>query len=86
LGLNASGAIASQVKVTPLQLGFDQTVIGGQPWAQQVTLTNTGPGSVSVTGIAFSQPIFSETDNCTAPLPVNGTCVISGNGKALAAR
>jgi hypothetical protein len=68
--------IASQVTVSPLQLGFDGTVIGGQPWAQQVTLTNTGTDAVSVSGISFSQPIFSETDNCTAPLPANGTCAI----------
>jgi hypothetical protein len=83
IGLIASGAIASQVTVNPLQLGFDNTVIGGQPWGQQLTLTNTGPGSVSVSGVSFSQPIFSETDNCTAPLPVNGTCAIQVTAKPL---
>jgi hypothetical protein len=41
-----------------------------------VTLTNTGTNAVSVSGVSFSQPIFSETDNCTAPMPANGTCVI----------
>jgi hypothetical protein len=81
--LIASGMIASQVKVSPLQLGFDQTVIGGQPYAQQVTLTNTGTSPVSVSGVSFTQPIFSETDNCTAPLPANGTCVIQVTAKPL---
>ena len=40
-------------------------------------------GRVSVSGISFSQPIFSETDNCTAPLPANGTCVIQVTAKPL---
>jgi hypothetical protein len=81
--LIATGIIASQVTVSPLQLGFDGTVIGGQPYPQQVTLTNTGPGPVSVSGISFSQAIFSETDNCAAPLPVNGTCAIQVTAKPL---
>jgi hypothetical protein len=81
--LIASGMIASQVTVSPLQLGFDQTVIGAQLYAQQVILTNTGTDAVSVSGVSFSQPIFSETDNCTTPLPANGTCVIQVTAKPL---
>lgn len=76
ISLTATGAIASQVTVNPLELDFGDSVIGGQPYAQQVTLTNTGTDAVSVSGISFSQPIFSETDNCSAPLSSNGTCVI----------
>jgi hypothetical protein len=83
VGLLATGVIASQVTVNPLDVGFDQTVIGGQRYPQQVALTNTGPGPVSVSGISFSLPIFSETDNCTTALPANGTCVIQITAKPL---
>jgi hypothetical protein len=83
ISLYGSGVIASQVTVNPLQLGFDDSVIGSQSYAQQLTLTNTGSSSVSVSGISFSQPIFSETDNCTAPLPASGTCVIQVTAKPL---
>ena len=83
ISLIATGAIASQVTVNPLELGFGDSVIGGQSYAQQVTLTNTGADAVSVSGVTFSEPIFSETDNCTAPLPANGTCVIQVTAKPL---
>jgi hypothetical protein len=48
---------------------------------QSVTITNTGNAALTVTGFQFSQDAegntdFSETDNCSAAVPVSQSCVV----------
>jgi hypothetical protein len=77
------------LSLSPSQLNFGDVLIlsatGGGPSAPQtITLTNTGNAAFSVTTIALSNPLFSETDNCrtsstgTAPsIAPGGTCTIN---------
>jgi hypothetical protein len=75
--------------LSPSQLNFgDQLILsatGGGPSAPQtITLTNTGNAALSVTTIALSNHLFSETDTCrtsasgtTPSIAPGGTCTIS---------
>ncbi|HEX8814709.1 MAG TPA: choice-of-anchor D domain-containing protein [Terriglobales bacterium] len=63
------------VTVTPAKLTFKTQVTGTTSPAQASTVTNTGTGSVSVSKISTSGP-FTQSNNCPASLPVNGSCQI----------
>lgn len=74
---------ATAVTVTPTSLSFPSQSVGTTSAAQNVTLTNTGSQTLSITKIAAGTTNdFSETDNClTAPyfgvLGVSQSCSIS---------
>lgn len=63
--------------VSPTSLSFGSENLGAGSSPQQLTVTNTGNGSLKMLGVAAAGD-FSETDNCTSssPLPVSGTCTI----------
>src|SRR6202044_3427524 len=63
LQLSGTGQIDSAVSVSPLQLGWPQTVFGSG-YALAETLTNISSVSVPISSITFSLPDYSETDNC----------------------
>jgi hypothetical protein len=75
--LSARGLIPSTVSVYPLQLDFYHWIIGGKGYYRQVTLTNTGATASSVTGITFSSPIYSETDDCAPAIAPKASCTIN---------
>ena len=57
-----------------------QQVVGTTSAAQTVTLTNTGTGVMSLTGITVggaNATSFVQTNNCGASLAVNANCTIS---------
>jgi hypothetical protein len=65
------------VSLSPTSLTFTPQIVGTTSSSKTVTVTNTGPGALSVASIAFSGD-FSETDNCTgAPLLTGKKCTIS---------
>src|SRR6267143_2056217 len=69
----ATGPSAS---VSPTTLTFGNQNVGTTSAAQAVTLTNSGPGSLSITSIAASGD-FAQTNNCGSSLAANGTCTIN---------
>ena len=70
-----TGTTPATVSLSASSLTFSGQVIGTTSAAQTVTLTNTGGTSLSVSGIATSQP-FAETSNCPASLPGGTSCSI----------
>lgn len=74
--LFAQGEINSAVQVSPLQQDFFPTVVHLQSETFPVTLTNTAPSPLPITGIVFSLADYTETDDCAGQVPGNGTCTI----------
>jgi hypothetical protein len=64
------------VTLSPAQLGFAAQLLGTISSPLNVTLTNTGVGSLNIASIAATAN-FSETNNCPLSVPPNGQCVIN---------
>ncbi len=61
-------------------LTFPSVTAGGAASTQVETLTNTGAAALTVSGITFSgtnASNFTQTNTCSAAVPVNGTCAIT---------
>lgn len=63
------------VTLSPTSLSFGQQANGTTSGAQQVTLTNTGTGSLTISSIQTSSQ-FGETNTCGGSVAVGGTCTI----------
>ena len=61
---------------TPLSLGFAPRTVSTTSPAQVVTVTNNGPGVVTISSISVSGD-FAFTTNCATTLAVGATCTIS---------
>jgi len=72
-GSTGTGPSAS---LSPTSLTFASQNVGTTGAAQAVTLTNSGPGALSITSIATSGD-YAQTNNCGTSLAVNGTCTIN---------
>lgn len=78
VALTANG-VRSFIAFSPASLAFG-SVRGGQPGtAQTVTVTNTGDAPLNISGISFSGVGYTQTNTCSAPIAVGGTCVITVN-------
>ncbi|QNI31990.1 choice-of-anchor D domain-containing protein [Alloacidobacterium dinghuense] len=73
--LNGTGQIDSAVTVSPLQLGWPQTVLGSG-YSLDETLTNISSVSVPISSITFSLPDYTETDNCAGSIPAASSCTV----------
>ena len=73
--LSGIGAIPT-VSVTPASLTFPSQEVGTISTPQVVTVSNTSATVVTFSQISYSGD-FSETNTCTAPLPMGGSCQIS---------
>jgi hypothetical protein len=82
VSLSGTGVIPV-VTLSVSSLAFGNQGLNSTSAAQPITLTNTGPGALTITsvGIAGANPSdFAQTGNCpTSPatLAVNGTCTIN---------
>ena len=76
--LNGTGQIASAVTISPIQLQWFQVSLGTTS-QQSLMLTNTSSGTIPVSSISFSDPEFTETDNCAGTLAAGATCTIQVN-------
>jgi hypothetical protein len=75
-----TGTGTATVFVNPTSLAFPTQVLGTSSTAQNVTLTNAGATTLTITSIAFSganATDFSQTNNCGTSLAGNSTCTIS---------
>jgi hypothetical protein len=75
VALSGTGAF-STVSLTPASLTFPSQDLGTISPPQVVTVSNTGVTVVIFSQISYSGD-FSESNTCTAPLPVGGSCQIS---------
>ncbi len=80
--LVVSNVLAAQpsVGLNPSSLSFANQLVGSPSSPQQVTLTNTGNASLSITKIKISSGNsgdFSQTNNCGSSLKANASCTIN---------
>ncbi len=73
--LSGSGYTLS-ASLNPSSLTFASQLVGTASSPQNVTLTNTGSGTLSITGFTTSGN-FAQTNNCPAALSAGGTCTVS---------
>ena len=73
-------AAAPQVSLTPSSLAFGNQKVKIASAAKAITLSNTGSGTLSITGIAFTgtnTADFSQTNTCGTSVAAGGSCTIS---------
>jgi hypothetical protein len=78
IALTGTGVGTPAMSLSATTVAFGTEAINTESAAQVVTLTNTGTGSLSISGIALtganaSQFIYGTTTSCTT-IAVNGTC------------
>lgn len=67
------------VSLKPTSVDLGGWLSGSSSPAVPITLTNNGTGPLGITKISISgtnAADFSETDNCSAPIPVGGSCTV----------
>jgi len=75
VSLGGVGMINSQISVSPLQIDYGPNIVG-KTFAQPLGLTNTTGAAIPITGISFSLPDYTETDNCSGQVPANASCTL----------
>lgn len=78
--LTGTGAVVPDINVSPLALNFGGILVGQTSAVQTITVSNTGSGSLVITGITGpSDPSYIVTSNTClgASLGAGGTCQIS---------
>jgi FG-GAP-like repeat/Abnormal spindle-like microcephaly-assoc'd, ASPM-SPD-2-Hydin len=73
--LSGTGVVP-HVSLSATSLSFSAAQIGNSSVAQSVALSNTGSGSLTITGISSSGD-FAQTNNCGTSLAPAGSCQIS---------
>src|SRR5467141_1932861 len=78
VSLTGSGAtvIAPAVTLSPSPVGFGNQALNTSSVAQNVTLTNTGTGTLNLTSIVPSGD-YADTTTCAATLAAGSNCTIS---------
>ena len=69
-------AVAGPILFSPTSVSFPSTIVGATSPTQTATLTNNLATSVNISNIAVTAQ-FSQTNNCPATLPANGTCTFT---------
>jgi len=58
-------------------LSFGTQKVGTQSKPQQVTFTNTGTGTLTLSGIAISPRLFTQSNTCASSLAAGAHCTVS---------
>jgi len=74
--LLAASSLAQTVTLSPTSLSFGDVAVGSTSPAKNVTLSNTGTASLTISSIAASAP-FAETNNCGSSVLPGRKCIIS---------
>ncbi|MGA3026770.1 MAG: choice-of-anchor D domain-containing protein [Bryobacteraceae bacterium] len=81
VNLTSTGVAVPMASPSPGTLpAFNSTPVGATSSAQQVTLTSTGTGALTITSIAIggtNPGDFAQTNNCPGTLVVGASCTIS---------
>jgi len=75
--LQGMGISGGQGSLSVSSLSFPPQKVGTQSHPQQVTLTNTGTGSLKIISITSAPQFFSESNTCGPSLGPGASCVIS---------
>jgi hypothetical protein len=75
VSLGGVGMINSQVTVSPLEIDYGPNIVG-KTFTLPLGLSNTTGSAISITGISFSLPDYTETDNCSGQVPANSSCTL----------
>jgi Cep192 domain 4/Galactose oxidase, central domain len=79
--LTGTGVTATQiVSLSTNSLTLANQMVGATSPAQDITLTNTGNSTLTISGLAISgtnAPEFVETDNCVRSVAAGATCTIN---------
>jgi centrosomal CEP192-like protein len=77
ISLTGTATVAT-VTVSPSTLSFGSQLVGATPSSPvAVTVTNTGQGALTVSGVTVSDTTdFTLTNNCTRAVPGAGTCTV----------
>src|SRR3984885_12865301 len=68
--------VVSGVSLSPSSINFGNQLVGVASTPVPITLTNTGQGALTVSGVSASDAVnFTAKNNCTA-VPAGGTCTI----------
>jgi hypothetical protein len=76
ISLTGSGVYAPAVTLSPASLVFPSQAIDTTSAAQTITVTNTGLGPLTVSGIATTGS-YSQTNTCAGPVAPAASCTIS---------
>ncbi len=78
INLQGSG-FSGGVSLTPTSLSFGNQLVNTSSTAQTVTLTNIGPGALTLAAITGSNDFQATSPDCTLPatVAVNGTCNVN---------
>jgi Abnormal spindle-like microcephaly-assoc'd, ASPM-SPD-2-Hydin len=79
IALTGSG-VRPNVQLSPKSLTFGSQEIGTTSAPQNITLTDDGGGTLTISSIAITgtdPEDFAQTNNCPASLPTTGTCTIT---------
>jgi probable HAF family extracellular repeat protein len=77
--LKSTGATTSALTLTPRSLAFGNVPIDSSSATQSVTVTNTSPNAVAITGIALrgtAPKQFAFTDDCGKSIAGHATCTL----------
>jgi uncharacterized repeat protein (TIGR01451 family) len=67
-----------RIALSATNLDFGQQVVGSTSPARSITVTNSGPANVTVSGASAGGGFAADASSCTAqPLPAGQSCVIS---------
>jgi hypothetical protein len=75
LQLSGIGYATVAVTVSPTSLSFGNQLSGTLSSPQGVTVTNPGPGALSISSLTISNG-WTETNNCLPAIPANSSCNI----------
>jgi hypothetical protein len=77
VALSGTGTQAA-ASLTPSSLNFGNVVVGATSPAQNLTLTNNGTASLTITSVTINgSATFNQTNNCGSNLAAGASCTIS---------
>lgn len=74
------GKINADLSVSPLTMDFGSALVGYSGNGGQLTLTNTSSTGLTISSLTFSDPQFSQTNNCPVPpslLAASSSCTVN---------
>ena len=71
-----SAATAPKVSLSPSKVTFSNQNVGSTSASQKITLSNGGPGALSISSIVASGD-FAQTNSCGATLAAGANCVLT---------
>jgi hypothetical protein len=75
--LQGTGISSGVGSLSPLSIDFGSQTVGTHSSPQNVKLSNTGTGTLGITGVSVSPNFFSQQNNCGSSLAAGASCTIA---------